>query len=109
MSERTLATTSKTTGADLLVGFCGFVTSALTAVILWLIESTTGFAIYSWMVWFVIPAGAGLAGFAGATGYYAGSWFFGHRPTRLLLVNMVRPLARASSTSSSRLGTPTSS
>jgi hypothetical protein len=41
------------------------------------------------MFWFVIPVGALLSGFAGATGYYAGSWFFGHRPTRLLLVNIV--------------------
>src|SRR5207249_3554387 len=58
-------------------------------VILWQIELQSGFAFYTWMFWFVIPAGAGLSGFAGATGYLAGSWFFGHRPTRLLLLNIL--------------------
>src|SRR2546430_7079932 len=33
--------------------------------------------------------GALFAGFAGASGYYAGSVFFGQRPTRLLMLNIV--------------------
>jgi hypothetical protein len=80
---------SKATAEDFLVGLCGFVSSVLTAAILWWIETVFGLALYTWMLWFVIPVGAGFAGFAGATGYYAGSWFFGRRPTRLLLVNIV--------------------
>ena len=85
----TLATSSRKSGEDLLVGLCGFITSLLTAVMLWWIEVQLGFAFYTWMFWFVIPGGALLSGFAGASGYYAGSWFFGHRPTRLLLLNIV--------------------
>lgn len=77
------------TGEDLLAGLCGFVTSLLTAVILWWVEVQFGFAFYTWMFWFVIPVGALLSGFAGASGYYAGSWAFGHRPTGLLLLNIV--------------------
>lgn len=89
MTEPTLAASSRKSAEDLLVGLCGFVTSLLTALILWWVEAQFGFAFYTWMFWFVIPVGALLAGFAGASGYYAGSWFFGHRPTRLLLLNII--------------------
>lgn len=89
MTQPSLAGSSRKSGEDLLVGLCGFVTSLFTAVILWWVEAQFGFAFYTWMFWFVIPVGALLSGFAGASGYYAGSWFFGHRPTRLLLVNIV--------------------
>jgi hypothetical protein len=54
-----------------------------------LVEQRFGFSFYSWTFWFVIPAGALLSGFAGASGYLAGSLFFGRRPTRLLLLNIV--------------------
>lgn len=80
---------TKRTGEDFAVALCGFVTSLATAAILWFIEAHTGFALYTFTFWFVIPAGAILAGFAGASGYYAGAVYFGHRPTRLLLVNIV--------------------
>ena len=89
MSEPSLAASSKKSGQDLIVGLCGFVTSLVTAVILWWVEARFGFAFYSWTFWFVIPVGALLSGCAGASGYLAGSWFFGHRPTRLLLLNIV--------------------
>ena len=78
--EPTLAASSRRTGEDFLVGGCGLATSLLTALILWYIEQRFGWALYSWTFWFVIPVGAFLAGFAGASGYYFGSWFFGHRP-----------------------------
>jgi hypothetical protein len=80
---------SKKLVEDLLVAPFGLATCLLTAVILWWIEVRFGFAFYSWMFWFVIPVGALLAGFAGASGYYAGSLIIGHRPTRLLLLNML--------------------
>jgi TRAP-type C4-dicarboxylate transport system permease small subunit len=79
--------TSKKSGEDLLVGLCGFITSLLTAIVLWWVESRFGFAFYSLTYWFILPIGALLSGFAGASGYYAGSWLFGHRPSRLLLLN----------------------
>ncbi len=89
MPNAELATSSRQAGEDMLVGLCGLATSLTTALILWVIESQFGIAIYTWTIWLVVPAGALLAGFAGASGYYAGSRFFGHRPTRLLLLNIV--------------------
>ena len=89
MAQPTAEASSRKSGEDLLVGLCGFVTSLITAVILWWAEVRFGFAFYSWMFWFIVPVGALLSGFAGASGYYAGSWFFGHRPTPLLLLNVV--------------------
>jgi hypothetical protein len=58
-------------------------------LVLWQLEESTGFALYTWMFWFIVPAGAIAAGVAGASGYLAGSWYFGHRPTRLLLLNIL--------------------
>ena len=100
MAEPTLAASSKTAGGDFIVAGCRLATSALTALILLWIDLKFGFALYTWTVWFVIPVGAILAGFAGASGYYAGSWWFGRRPTRLLLQNVV--LASVASCGSSR-------
>lgn len=74
---------------DLLVAGFGAATSLLTAIILATLESRFDFSIYSWMLWFVIPAGAICSGFAAAYGYYAGARYFNHRPTKLLLLNMV--------------------
>ena len=88
-AEPGLLASSKRSGEDFLVGFCGLITSLLTAVILWAVETRFGFAFYTWSFWFVIPVGALVSGFAGASGYYTGSWYFGHRPTKLLLLNIV--------------------
>lgn len=77
------------TTQDLIVTAFGFVASMTTAIVLYLLERYVDFAFYSLTLWFVIPAGAILAGFVAAGGYYYGSILFGHRPTRLLLLNMV--------------------
>lgn len=74
---------------DLIVTAFGFVASMLTAVVLLLVEEHLGFAFYSLMILFVIPVGAILSGFVAAGGYYLGSILFGHKPTGLLLLNMV--------------------
>jgi hypothetical protein len=47
------------------------------------------FAPYTWMANFIIPIGAILCGAVAAIGYWAGSRLFHHRPTRLLLLNIV--------------------
>jgi hypothetical protein len=80
---------SRQAGADLLVGGLGFVTSLATAVVLWWVERQFGIAFYSWTFWFVVPAGAVLAGLAGASGYYAGARLFHQRPTKILLLNVL--------------------
>jgi hypothetical protein len=73
---------------DFLVTGAGIVTSVATALILALMESW-GFALYSLTVWFVVPVGAILAGFGAASGYYFGARLFHHRPTRLVLFNVI--------------------
>lgn len=74
---------------DLLVAGFGAATSFLTASILAALEIEFGFSIYSWMFWFVIPVGAICSGLAAASGYGAGARYFNHRPTKLLLLNIV--------------------
>jgi hypothetical protein len=54
-----------------------------------LAETKLGFAFYSFTWLFVIPVGALLSGFVAASGYYFGAKVFNHRPTRLMLFNMI--------------------
>jgi hypothetical protein len=89
MTEPSLTPRSKEAGEDLVVGFCGLVTAFCTAVMLFLVERWTGLAVYTWIVWFIIPVGAGIAGFAGASGYCVGARYFGRRPNRMLLANIL--------------------
>lgn len=72
---------------DFLVTAAGLATSLITAAILVAAALQFDFALYSFTLWFVIPAGAICCGFAAASGYYFGSRAFDHRPTKLLLVN----------------------
>ncbi len=74
---------------SVMLGLCGLVTSVATAVILWWVSTNFGFAFYTWMLWFVVPVGALLSGFAGASGYLFGAWLLGQRPTKMLLLNIV--------------------
>jgi hypothetical protein len=74
---------------DLIITASGAATSIITALVLFLIERTFQVSIYTWMVWFVFPVGALLAGFAASGGYYLGARYFGYRPTRQILLNMV--------------------
>jgi len=80
---------AKSVAEDFLVAPFGLATNFLIGLLLWWIEARFGFAFYTWTFWFVVPVGALFAGFAGASGYYAGSLLLGHRPTRLLLLNIV--------------------
>ena len=74
---------------DLVVAGTGALTSLITAAVLVIVERATGFSFYTYTFWFVIPAGALLSGFVGASGYYLGARLFNHRPTKILLLNMV--------------------
>jgi hypothetical protein len=56
---------------QLIIAAMGTGSAALTGGILGLIEAWTGFALYSLMVWFIIPVEVFLAGFAAAGGYYS--------------------------------------
>jgi hypothetical protein len=74
---------------QVLVAVFGIASSLLTGIILALIEVYTGFAFYSWSFWFIIPVGAFLAGFGGASGYYAGAKLLQQKPAGGVLLNMV--------------------
>lgn len=76
------------TDKQLLVAAMGFSTSAVTGIALGLIEYYTGYAIYSWTLWFVVPIGAILAGSAAASGYYTGAMLFHQKPVGGVLFNM---------------------
>lgn len=67
----------------------GLVTSMLTAVILFLLEAFAHFAVYSFMLWFIIPVGAIAAGFVAASGYYIGGRLMQYRPDRILFFNVI--------------------
>ncbi len=79
----------KRTTEDLLVTAFGAATSLATAFLLWKVEDWFGFSFYTWMFWFIIPAGALISGFAAAAGYYWGARLFDHRPGRMLLANIL--------------------
>jgi len=74
---------------DFLVALMGAATSFLTAGILAAVDIRFGFSLYSFMFWFVIPAGAICCGFVAASGYCIGARLFQHRPTKLLLANIL--------------------
>jgi hypothetical protein len=71
----------------LVVTACGIVTSVLIALLLALLESRFGIAVYSFAFVF-LPVGAVAAGLAAASGYYLGGRLFQRRPTRVLLFNI---------------------
>jgi DNA-directed RNA polymerase subunit M/transcription elongation factor TFIIS len=74
---------------QLAIAVMGFGSVALTGIILGFLEATTGFAIYSLMLWFIIPIGALLAGFGAASGYYFGAKMFHQKPAGGVAVNMI--------------------
>lgn len=67
----------------------GFFTTAIISFMLGWLEVKSGLAIYSFTFWFVIPAGAMIAGAAAASGYYIGAKFLHIKPYGGMLLNMV--------------------
>ena len=59
-----------TTGKELATSILGFITTIITVGVCSWVEINWNFSIYSWMFFFIIPAGAVGAGFAAASGYY---------------------------------------
>jgi hypothetical protein len=71
------------------VAFCGLLTSLLTAVLVTLFDLATGFNAFTLSVWVIVPVGAGLCGFAAASGYYLAARYLHLRPSKSLLIQMV--------------------
>ena len=74
---------------DLIVSGCGLLTSTAVAYGSHWMSETHDFAPYTWMLNWVIPAGAMACGFIAAVGYWIGARWFNHRPSRMLLGNIV--------------------
>ncbi len=74
---------------DLIVTAFGMATSAAVAYGSFYLGKGTDSAVYTWMADLVIPIGAILCGFVAAVGYWIGSRLFNHKPSRLLLCNIV--------------------
>lgn len=72
-----------------LVALCGLITSLATAIAVTLIDHLTGFNAFTLSVFVVVPAGAGLCGFAAASGYYLGAKYLHEKPSKWLLLQMV--------------------
>lgn len=71
------------------VALAGLATSILTAVAVTIFDRLTGFNVFTFAIWGIVPVGAGLCGFAAASGYYLAARFLHQRPTKLLLLQMV--------------------
>jgi hypothetical protein len=71
------------------VAGAGLVTSILTALANTLLHWLTGFNLFSLSLFFLIPVGAIMCGFAAAYGYYFAAKFFHIRSTKVLLLQMV--------------------
>ncbi len=89
MASSQIASSRSSLVQDLIVTAGGFIASTATAWALYAMERWWGFSLYSLMIWFVLPAGAIIAGMGAAAGYYAGARIADSRPTRMLLLNMV--------------------
>lgn len=73
----------------LIIAAIGISSAVLTGGVLGLIEASTGFALYSLIVWFIVPVGAFLAGLAAASGYYFAAKHFHQKPAGGIGLNMV--------------------
>lgn len=71
------------------VALAGLITSIATAIIVTAIDHFTGLNVFTFSIWVVLPAGAGLCGFLAASGYYLAAKALHQRPTSILLAQMV--------------------
>ncbi|SRR6266567_3426308 len=79
----------KSLAGHLGVSIFGILSFALTVIAVVVIERLTGFNLFTFSVWVVVPAGALITGAAAASGYYFGSLFFHTKPVWFVLVEMV--------------------
>lgn len=74
---------------DVVVTLFGGCTSVFTAIVLFVVSGLLGFSIYGFTVCFIIPVGAIGSGFVASLGYYLGARLIGHKPSGLLLLNIL--------------------
>ena len=71
------------------VALAGLATSIITAILVTALDHYTGINVFTFSLWVVIPAGAGLCGFFAASGYYLAAKALHQRPTSILLGQMI--------------------
>lgn len=71
------------------VALAGLATSILTAVAVTVFDRITGFNVFTFSIWGIVPAGAAFCGFAAASGYYVAAKYLHQRPTKVLLLQMI--------------------
>lgn len=71
------------------VALAGFATSILTGIAVTVLAHLTGFNFFTFSIWGIVPAGAGICGFAAASGYFLAAKFLHQRPTKVLLFQMI--------------------
>lgn len=74
---------------EALITVAGIVTSLATALLNFGISRATGYDVFSWMFWFVVPIGALFGGFAAASGYYAAARLTQTMPSHRLAWQMI--------------------
>jgi len=74
---------------DFVITIFGIMSSLIAVGVLFLLEKYCDISIYSLTVYYIIPFGAIGAGFIAASGYYVGALILNHRPSHVLLVNMI--------------------
>ncbi len=79
----------KQTAGEFGVLLFGLITSILVAILNVAIQRTLNFNLFSLALWFVVPIGAMLIGFASTSGFYFGSLYFHKRPSTFLLLELV--------------------
>jgi transcription elongation factor Elf1 len=67
----------------------GVIKSIATAFAVTAFDMATVINAFTFSLWFIIPAGAGLCGFAAASGYYFGAKYLHVMPSKQLLLQMV--------------------
>src|SRR5258708_34514017 len=71
------------------VEICGVAPSLLTVALIVLIEQLLDVSVFTWMLWFLVPAGAILCGIVAASGYFVGALLLHRRPGVPLLISMM--------------------
>lgn len=71
------------------IALAGLVTSIATAAIVTLFHLWTGFNLFTFSIFVIVPVGAGLCGFAAASGYFFAAKFLHQKSTKWLLLQMV--------------------
>jgi len=67
----------------------GLGTSLLSAAICLALQHYLDFSIFTLMIWFVVPVGAAITGFAASSGYYLGAKLFDARPNWIMALGML--------------------